>query len=128
MTGIGRVRAVRRAWPLDELEDQTASAVSVHHAINGANMRMIEGRQQSRLSLEPCEPLRIGGEIPWQDLDRDVAAQRRIRRTINLPHSSFADRRMDFVDAKTGAGTRVKCVDYTEKRRDSSLCDPQNRG
>jgi hypothetical protein len=39
-----------------------------------------------------------------QDRDRDLTAQRRVRRPIDLPHAALTDRRGDFVDAESAAG------------------------
>ncbi len=38
-----------------------------------------------------------------QDLDRDVAVQPGVAGAKDLPHTPFADRRDDFVNAQTGA-------------------------
>ena len=48
-----------------------------------------------------------------QDLDRDVAIQLRVARTKDPPHSAFADRRGDLVDAEARARGKGQCVrDY----------------
>jgi hypothetical protein len=41
----------------------------------------------------------------WQDLQRDVAIQRRIAGPIHFAHAAFADLGSDFVDAETRAGS-----------------------
>jgi hypothetical protein len=48
-----------------------------------------------------------------QDLDGDLTTQRRIRCLVHLPHSAFADRRSDFVDAEAIArGQGHLCREY----------------
>ena len=52
------------------------------------------------LPCEPGQPLGIVRERVRQDLQSDVAIQRRVAGPINLSHAAFADRRDDFVDAE----------------------------
>ena len=66
---------------------------------------MIQRRERLRLALEPRQALGVRGERVGQDLDRDLAAERRVRRPIDLPHPAFADLRGDFVDAEARAGS-----------------------
>ena len=65
---------------------------------------MIQRREGLRFALEPREAFGIGGERVRQDLDRDLTTQRRVRRSVHLPHAALADRRDDFVDAEARAG------------------------
>ncbi|MEY4634549.1 MAG: hypothetical protein RJA55_347 [Acidobacteriota bacterium] len=67
---------------------------------------MIERRQRLGLALEPRQALGVSRERVGQDLDGDLAAERRFGRSPHLPHSAFADRRDDFVDADAGAGSQ----------------------
>ena len=53
--------------------------------------------------------------------DRDVAAERGVRRAIHLAHSAGADAGDDFVDTEAGAGNeRQISRDYTGER----CCEP----
>jgi hypothetical protein len=61
-------------------------------------------------TIEPRQTFRVGGEQVRQDLDRDLAAERRVRRPIHLSHAAFADRRCDVVDAKARAWDKGHCV------------------
>ena len=65
---------------------------------------MIEGRERLRLAFEARQAFRVSESVR-QDLDRNLAAQRRVRRS-HLPHSAFADPRRDVVDAEARAGVR----------------------
>ena len=67
-------------------------------------MRMIQRRKCLCFALEPRQAFGIRCERVRQDLDRHLAAERRVRRSVYLPHSAFADRRDDFVDAEARAG------------------------
>ena len=59
--------------------------------VDRGDVRMIQRRERLRFALEPRQALGISGERVGQDLDRDLAAERRVRRAIDLPHPAFAD-------------------------------------
>jgi hypothetical protein len=69
---------------------------------------MIQRRERLRLTFEPHQAFGVRCERVRQDLDRDLAAQRRIRRPIHLAHAAFADGRGDLVDAEARAGSEGK--------------------
>ena len=66
---------------------------------------MIQRRERLRLAFEPRQAVGVRGERVWQDLDRDLAAQRRVRRPVHLSHPAFTDLGGDFVDAEARAGS-----------------------
>jgi hypothetical protein len=79
--------------------------------IDRRDVGVIERRERLRLALEPRHALRVVGERVRQDLDRHLAAERRVRRPIHLTHSAFANERGDLVDAEAGAGTESQPVE-----------------
>ena len=46
-----------------------------------------------RLALEPREPIGVGGEVLGQQLERDLAAQLRVRGAVDLAHAAGAEGR-----------------------------------
>jgi hypothetical protein len=52
-------------------------------------MRMIERRQRPGLTLEPREALTVRGNRFRKDLQRQIAAEIRIARAIDLAHAAF---------------------------------------
>ena len=54
--------AIRKRRTFDELEHQRLTSLHVLETVDGADVRMIEGRQRLRLTCEASHPLRIGGE------------------------------------------------------------------
>jgi hypothetical protein len=68
------------------------------------NVWVIKRRSRSRFTLEPSQSIGIGGKRRRQYLDRDVALQARVARTIHLAHAAGADLTDDLVRAKAGAG------------------------
>ena len=88
---------------------------------------MIERSQDLRFALEAREPLGIEGEAVGQDLERDVALERRVAGAIHLAHAACAKRGQNLVWAESIAGGEGHCsvsgsseadyraTDYTEQ-------------
>ena len=74
--------------------------------VAGGDVRVVQRGEDFRLALETREPIGVTGERGRQDLDRDLALQRRVRRTIHFTHAADADAGDDFVDAETRAGSK----------------------
>jgi hypothetical protein len=51
---------------------------------------MIERREHARLALEARQPIRVGDEDLWEDLDGDIAPQSRVAGAIDLAHPTPA--------------------------------------
>ena len=82
-------------------------------SVDRRDVGMIQRGEGLRLPFEPRETLGVPGERVRQDLDGDLTTQRRVRRPVHLPHSAFADRRSDFVDAEARAGGQGQlCREY----------------
>jgi hypothetical protein len=76
-------------------------------AIDVRDVRVIERGQQTRLTLEPDQPIRVARERGGQDLDRDVAPEPAVAATVHLAHAARAEGRDDVV--RTDASTDGKC-------------------
>ena len=102
---------------------------------NGAadcgDVGMIQRSESLGFTLEAREPIGVVGEGFGEDLDRDVAIQLRVAGAKDLPHTPFANRRDDVVDAESGTGSEGQIWrDYTGERgcgRDRSSYTPQGR-
>ncbi len=68
------------------------------------NVRMVERRKCSRFAGEARQLFRIGRERCRQDLDSDVAIERRVAGAVNLTHPTGTERTDDFVGAEALAG------------------------
>jgi len=55
------------------------------------------------LALKASQALRVVGERVGKELQRDVAVQLGIARTVDLPHPAFADESGDLVRAEANA-------------------------
>ena len=54
---------------------------------DGDQVGVVEGADRPGLDLETTEPVRIGGGIRGQDLDRHLTPEPLIARTVDLTHT-----------------------------------------
>ncbi len=66
---------------------------------------MIERGRRAGFLLEPAKPIGIGAERRRQHLDRDIAAQASIVRSIHFAHAAAANQAGHFVVADPSAGS-----------------------
>jgi hypothetical protein len=88
----------------DEFHDQGARAPRLLDAVDGRDVRMIQRRQRFRFALKAREPVRVLCKDLRKDLDRDVAAQPRVGRAIDLAHAAGANRGDDFIRTEASTG------------------------
>ncbi len=87
-----------------ELEDEEARSTGVLEAVDRGDVRMVERGESPRLALQPREPVGVRRELRREDLDRDLAAEPRVMRPIDLAHPARAQGREDLVRAEPRAG------------------------
>jgi hypothetical protein len=78
-------------------------AAMLADVVQGADVRVVQGGDEPRLLLKPLERIatrRTRGE----HLDRDLAVQPCVARTIHLAHAASAERRNDFIGSQTTTG------------------------
>ena len=109
---------LRQVVALDQLHDEGVNVTRLFESVNDGDVGMVQRRQGPGFTLEAREPLGVVRERLGQDLDRDIAVQRRITRLIHLAHAALADLCGDFVDAETRAGGEGQCqLDYMGESR-----------
>ena len=96
--------AIAKRLTVDQLEDQRAHAHRLLDAIDGADVRIVQGRQRSRFSFEASQSIGIAGKRRRQHLDRDVASQPGIACAIDVANSPGSKDRDELVVAETRAG------------------------
>ena len=69
-------------------------------AVNRPDVGMIERRQQARLALEARAPVGIGQPEIRQDLEGDLAAERRVASPIDVAHAAGAEQSGDLVGSE----------------------------
>ena len=94
-----RARAVPPASRLRRPRAQRVDADSSLDSMDRRDVGMVQRREDARFALKPIQAIRIAGEGRWQNLDRDVAAERRVVRTIYLTHAARPERRENPVGA-----------------------------
>ena len=85
---------------LDELQHQRLEVADLLEPIDRRDVRVIQGREDLRLALEPRQPLGVLGHRLRQDLDRDLAVELGVPRPVHLSHPARAERRQDLVGAE----------------------------
>lgn len=61
--------ALRQRFPFQVLHHQELRCALLANVMNGADVRVLQGRDGSSLSLEPLIMLRTGGKMSGKDLD-----------------------------------------------------------
>ena len=97
--------ALREVLALDQFHHQRGDAVALFEAVDRRDVRMIQRGEDLGLARETRQAIGVVRERLRQDLDRDIAVQLGVARPEHLPHAALADRRGDFVDAESGAGS-----------------------
>ena len=90
--------------PLDQLQHQGTSVVSFLKAVDGRDAGVVQAGEDLRFTLEPGEPIRIGGNCFREDLQRHLPVQLGIGGLVHLAHAAFADLGGDGIRAEGGAG------------------------
>ncbi len=93
--------------PLDQFEHERLGAVRIFEPVDRRDMGMVQRREDLGFALEPGESIGVVGDGREQDLDRDLATQLRVARTIDGTHAALADRRQDLEGAEARAGVSV---------------------
>ena len=101
--------SIRQRRPFDQFEYEDVHPVRLLEPMNGTDVRMVQRREDLRLSSEASEPIviRSSAHSPfcrrarrrarsWQDLECDVAAKSRVARAIDFAHAASADRLDDL--------------------------------
>jgi hypothetical protein len=95
-----------QAFAFQVLHHQEAGAVLVSDIVQSANIRMIQSRNRSRLSLEPLPHLRDARTGRRQDLDRHGPGKPGVFRAVDLPHSASAQQGDHFIRAEACSGSQ----------------------
>ena len=93
-----RQRVVERS-PLDELHRHERHAVLFFDREDGDDVGMVERGHGAGFTPESRQALRIGGDLGRQHLERDIAAEPRIVRAIDVAHPAGTEGRQDLVGA-----------------------------
>ena len=79
-------------------------AFDLLEAVDGGDIRMIEGRERLGLTFESRESFFVARECLGQDFDRYVPPELGVARAVDFSHAPDSDERENFVSAKLGVG------------------------
>ena len=68
-----------------------------------ADVGVVQGRNRASLALEAAARVGVAGKMGGQDFDGDGSVKARVAGTVHLAHATCAERRLNFVGAKSGA-------------------------
>ncbi len=77
--------------PGDQLHGDEVEAGIVFQGVDGDDVRVIEGGDRGRLTLEPHAALRVARELLGQHLDRDFSSEALVDRSPHHTHSALAE-------------------------------------
>ena len=125
----GEVLGERR--PFDKLHHERADPIGNFETVNRRDVRVIERRKQTCLSLQSRNPFSVDGERGGQDFDRDVTRQPGVARAIDFTHRARIERPQDYVrpelDARSQCGSDRRasiCGRSSEPGDGRSLSEP----
>ena len=95
--------AVGERGALDQLHHEKRGRVVLLERVNRGDAGVIERREHLGLAGEARETIGIARKRVGQDLQRDIASERRVTRAIDLAHPAGAQQAADFVDAEAGS-------------------------
>ena len=88
---------------LEQFDHRHRLAVDDGELVDGHDVGVRDGRNRARLVFEAGAHLPVGRQMVGQHLQRDVTAEPRVARAIDLTHSSGADGRYHFELRETRA-------------------------
>jgi hypothetical protein len=105
--------SVGESLTFDELHDEKARARGFLEAVERSDVRMVHGREKTRLALEPGKPLGVVLDIFRENLDGDVAPEPRIARPVDDPHSPGTELVQDLVMGESRSDHRPTAAENT---------------
>lgn len=94
-----------QAFAFEQFGDEIRRAILLADVIDAENVGMIERGDGTRFLLEAAQAVGITGERRGENLERDVAAETRIARAIDLAHSPGPERSKNFIRPEKRSST-----------------------
>jgi hypothetical protein len=89
--------------PFHQFEYERTGAAGFLEAVDGSDVRVIERSEDSRLSLEARQAIRVAGKRQWKNLDRDIASKPDIRGAVDFAHPANTEQGGNLIRTETGA-------------------------
>ena len=117
-------RDVERAWERERpsgeklpdrlarhhLHDEELDVVGLLEAVDRGDVRVAEGGEELRLTLEPDDHLAVRGDGLRQDLQGDFTPEPRVARPPDFAHPADAQLRENLVGADLRAGSEAHAL------------------
>ncbi len=86
-----------------QLHRQVAESITLLDRVQDDDIGMVERSDRLRLALEALAPIRVVGQLSWENLQGHLAMELVVHRRVDLTHASFAELGEDLVvvDAAT---------------------------
>ena len=98
------LEALGQVLPFHQLEDEEGPPVRFFEAVDRRDVRVVESREELRLTSEAGQALGIGRYLDGQHLDRHLAVELRVGGAVDLSHAAGADGGGDLVRPEARAG------------------------
>src|SRR5437870_7133483 len=82
---------VLKGLPLQELHDDKVLSLMLSDLVDGADVRMIQGRGSARFTLEPFEGLMVTGQLLRQKLQGDLTTQGQVFGIVDHAHAAATE-------------------------------------
>ena len=109
--------ALGQRGTFDKRQDERLRAGVLFEAMDGADIRMVERRQQTGFALESGHAVDIVRQGGGQYFDGHVAPEPRIASPVHLSHAARADGVEDLVGAEFIAGGKRHSIDSVQFSR-----------
>ena len=100
----GASHPVGECLAVDELQHDRVKVVALVGPVDAGDVRMIERGERARFTGESRQALGVRRHTGGQDLQRDVASQLRVVRTVDLAHAAAAECGDNLVVTEASAG------------------------
>ena len=101
------VHLLRQGFSLEQLHDDEVPAFVLLNRVDGADVRVIEGRSRARLALEALEQLAVLGHFRRKKLQGHAAAELRILGFVHHTHAARAQFAENLVVQERLADERI---------------------
>jgi hypothetical protein len=88
---------------VDQLEDERGDAARVFEAVDAADVRVVQRREDLRFASKARHAFGIVRERRRQDVHRDIAMERGVAPPLDLAHLANPELGEHFVGAETGS-------------------------
>ena len=87
-------------FPFDELRGDKVMAIRFADLMNSQDVRVIQGGGSTRFLLEATHAVMVPRQVNRQKFQRDLSAQTRVFRQVDVSHSSRTQQNLNLVRPK----------------------------